>query len=170
MLWAMPRTAKLDGVTDLLGEQLGLVTRGQLIALGVTDRVMQYRVRAGGPWQALLPGVYLGVSGEPNLLQKQMAALLYAGPDSLITGPAALLHYNIPGTPDLETIDVLLPGERHRVNTGFVRIHRTYRMPDHVTSAGPLRGRSNAAGARSASLPTNCGLALSAARRCSGRC
>src|SRR5450631_3537618 len=70
MLWAMPRTAKLDGVADVLGEQLGLVTRGQLLALGVTDRVMQYRVRAGGPWQALLPGVYLGVSGEPNLLQK----------------------------------------------------------------------------------------------------
>jgi hypothetical protein len=138
MLWAMPRTAKLDGVADVLGEQLGLVTRGQLLALGVTDRVMQYRVRAGGPWQALLPGVYLGVSGEPNLLQKQMAALLYAGPDSLITGPVALLHYNIPGAPDLETIDVLLPGERHRVNAGFVRIHRTYRMPDRATSSGPL--------------------------------
>jgi hypothetical protein len=119
---AMPRTARLDGVPELLKEQLGLITRGQLLALGV----------------------YLSVSGEPNLLQKQMAALLYAGPGSLITGPVALLHYNISGAPDLETIDVLLPGERHRVNTGFVRIHRTYRMPGQFTSTGPLRFASPA--------------------------
>ena len=45
----------------------------------MTDNVMQYRVRTGGPWQALLPGVYLGVSGAPSLAQKEMAALLYAG-------------------------------------------------------------------------------------------
>jgi hypothetical protein len=135
----MPRIARLDGVDELLDKQLCLVNRGQLLALGVTDRVMQYRVRPGGPWQVLLPGVYLGVSGAPNLLQKQMAALLYAGPDSLITGPVALLEHGVPGAADLETIDVLLPGERHRVDTGFVRIQRTYRMPGQITLSGPLR-------------------------------
>ena len=139
MLWAMPRTAQLDGVAELLGEQLCLISRRQLLALGVTDRAMQYRVRPGGPWQALLPGVYLGVSGAPNLLQKEMAALLYAGPDSLITGPVALLQHGVRGAPDLETIDVLLPAERHRVSTGFVRIQRTYRMPGQIAFSGPLR-------------------------------
>jgi hypothetical protein len=59
----------------------------------MSDNAMQYRIRAGGPWQVLLPGVYLGTTGAPNLVQKEMAALLYAGPGSLITGQTALLHY-----------------------------------------------------------------------------
>ena len=69
----------LDGLDALLDQQLAVVSRGQLLALGMTDNIMQYRVRRGGPWQALLPGVYLGVSGTPSLRQKEMAALLYAG-------------------------------------------------------------------------------------------
>ena len=78
-------------------KQFAVVSRGQLLALGMNDNAMQYRVRSGGPWQALLPGVYLGVTGAPNLLQKEMAAQLYAGPDSLITGPTALFHYGVRG-------------------------------------------------------------------------
>ena len=95
MLGAMPRIVRPAGLGQLLEKQLSVVSRGQLLALGVTDNVMQYRVRDGGPWQALLPGVYLGVSGTPSLAQKEMAALLYAGPGSLITGPVALMHYSI---------------------------------------------------------------------------
>ena len=86
-----------------------MVSRGQLLVLGMSDRSMQYRVRPGGPWQVLLPGVYLGVSGTPNLPQKEMAALLYAGPRSLITGPVAMLHHRVRGPHDLDTIDVLFP-------------------------------------------------------------
>ena len=61
MLWAMPRIARPDGLDELLEKQLAVVSRGQLLALGVTDKAVQYRVRAGGPWQVLLPGVYLAV-------------------------------------------------------------------------------------------------------------
>lgn len=139
MLWAMPRTAQQDGVGELLDQQFSVVSRGQLLSLGLTDRAMQYRVRAGGPWQVLLPGVYLGVSGAPNLPQKEMAALLYAGSRSLITGPVALLHYGIRGAPDLDTIDVLVPAGRQRGSTGFVRLHRTNRLPDQISSSGPVR-------------------------------
>ena len=99
MLWAMPRTARLDGLDELLDKQLSVVSRGQLLALGMTDNAMQYRIRAGGPWQVLLPGVYLTLSGTPSLRQKEMAALLYAGPGSLITGPVALLHHSIRSGP-----------------------------------------------------------------------
>ncbi len=76
MLWAMPRMARLDGLDELLEKQLSVVSRGQLLTLGMTDKAMQYRVRAGGPWQVLLPGVYLSASGTPRLLQKEMAAAL----------------------------------------------------------------------------------------------
>ena len=139
MLGAMPRIVRPAGLGQLLEKQLSVVSRGQLLALGVTDNVMQYRVRDGGPWQALLPGVYLGVSGAPSLAQKEMAALLYAGPGSLITGPVALMHYSIRTGSDLEIIDVLVPTERQRHSVGFARLQRTARMPARTASSGPVR-------------------------------
>ena len=135
----MPVTARIDGLGDLLDQQLSVVSRGQLLALGMKDNAMQYRVRRGGPWQTLLPGVYLGLTGAPDLPQKEMAALLYAGPGSLITGPTALMHHGLRSPVVLEMVDVLVPTERRRVSTGFVRLYRTARMPSSVVSSGPLR-------------------------------
>lgn len=60
MLCAMPITVRIDGLGELLDQQLSVVSRGQLLSLGMNDNAMQYRVRPGGPWQVLLPGVYLG--------------------------------------------------------------------------------------------------------------
>ena len=125
----MPRNSRLDGLDGLLDQQLAVATRGQLLALGMKDAAMRYRVRRGGPWQTLLPGVYLTLSGVPSVPQKEMAALLYAGPGSLITGPMALLHYGIRGGLGQDVIDVLVPAARQRLSTGFTRLHRTARMP-----------------------------------------
>ena len=53
----------------------------------VTSRTL----RQAGPWQPLLPGIYLAMAGGlPTVAQREMAALLYAGPASMITGSAAL--------------------------------------------------------------------------------
>lgn len=139
ILCSMPVTVRIDGLGELLDQQLSVVSRGQLLGLGMKDNAMQWRVRAGGPWQALLPGVYLGLTGAPNLLQKEMAALLYAGPRSLVTGPAALMYHGLRGPGMLETVDVLVPAGRQRHSTGFVRLHRTRRMPSRVVSSDPLR-------------------------------
>jgi AbiEi antitoxin C-terminal domain len=139
MLCAMPVTVRIDGLGELLDQQLSVVSRGQLLSLGMNDNAMQYRVRPGGPWQVLLPGVYLGVTGAPNLLQQEMAALLYAGPGSLITGRVALMHHGLRSREVLETIDVLVPTTRQRRSTGFVRVHRTARMPSRMVATGPVR-------------------------------
>ena len=135
----MPRVSSVDGLPDLLNRQLTVASRQQLLALGMKDDAMQYRVRAGGPWQTLLPGVYLAASGVPSFSQKEMAALLYAGQDSLITGPVALAYYSIRSAPFGDLIDVLVPARRQRLSTGFVRLHRTTRMPARLSSSGPLR-------------------------------
>ena len=135
----MPRTPSFSGLNELLAKQSSVVSRRQLLALGMKDNAMQYRVRQGGPWQALLPGVYLSLTGAPNLLQKEMAALLYAGPRSLITGPVALMHHGLRSPGMLETVDVLVPTGRRRNSIGFVRLHRTARMPDRIVSSGPVR-------------------------------
>jgi hypothetical protein len=60
----MPRTMRLEGLSELLDKQSSVVSRGQLLALGMKDTAMQYRVRVGGPWQVLLPGVYLASSAR----------------------------------------------------------------------------------------------------------
>jgi hypothetical protein len=149
----MPRTLSIHGLRELLDEQLAVASRGQLLALGMNDRAMQYRLRPDGPWQALLPGIYLAVTGTPTFEQKEMAALLYAGPESLVTGRAALVHHGIGIPIPPAVIDVLLPTERQRVDVNFVRLHRTSRLPSPATAlaAGTAAAATAAAGASPAS-------------------
>jgi hypothetical protein len=135
----MPRILAPAGLNELLDKQLAVVSRGQLLGLGLNDNAVQYRVRAGGPWQVLLPGIYLSVTGAPSLAQKEVAALLYAGSGSVITGPMALLHYGIRAAQDLDVIDVLVPADRQRRSAGFARLYRTARMPDRTSRSGPVR-------------------------------
>ena len=87
---------------------------------------------------SLLPGIYVAATGTPTIVQQQMAAMLYAGPGSVITGPAALRHHRIRGT-SRELVDILIPASRKRRDSAFVLMHRTSRMPDRVSRLGPLR-------------------------------
>jgi hypothetical protein len=103
----------------------------------MSEEALRHRLRHGGPWQALLPGVYLATTGSPTRPQRLMAAQLYAGPDSVITGPAALALHNI-RAPQTLIVDVLIPHERRRRTYGFVRVHRTARMPNVVLWAGQV--------------------------------
>jgi hypothetical protein len=86
----------------------------------------------------LLPGVYMAMSGTATPLQQEMAALLYAGEGSLVTGQAALRCHRIAtGEPDL--VDVLVPVTRQRHDVEFVRMRRTRRMPERIWERGPIR-------------------------------
>jgi hypothetical protein len=80
----------------------------------------------------------MAATGAPTTLQQEMAALLYAGPGSVITGPAALRSHHI-RTELTEFVDVLVPSTRQRRDTDFVRLRRTSRMPARVWEAGPVR-------------------------------
>jgi hypothetical protein len=127
-----------DALSPILEEQLDLITRQQALATGLTKHALAHRLRPGGPWRTLLPGVYLAMTGTPTPLQQEIAALLYAGDGSMITGPAALrCHYIGKIVPDL--IDVLVPATRQRHDAGFVRLHRTARMPERIWQRGPIR-------------------------------
>lgn len=131
-------TVDVRGMTWLLAYQHGVLSREQASRLGMTDGSIRHRIRRDGPWQRLLPGVYLTATGHPTWEQLQVAALLFAGADSLITGPAALLNYKIAKvTPDL--VDVLVPLSRERTSPGFVVVHRTRRMPTEEVCDGPVR-------------------------------
>jgi hypothetical protein len=136
----VPRTAEFDreALAALLKKQHGVVSREQVRQCQMTGRQVRYRTRAGGPWQALLPGVYLAHSGTPASVQREMAALLYGGPDSVITGPAALRRHNLPA-PDTGTVNLLVPLEIQRHDAKFAQLQRTARMPGRHCVEGAIR-------------------------------
>jgi hypothetical protein len=118
--------------------QDGVLTRRQVLSSGVTAGALRHRIKPGGPWQRLLPGTYLTSTGQPTRQQLEVAAVLFAGPDSLITGPAAMGNYKIQ-VPQTDQVDVLVPAVRKRTSCGYVAVHRTRRMPRSATCDGPLR-------------------------------
>jgi hypothetical protein len=114
----------------LLVTQRGVLSRAQALAAGTTTRHgLEHRLRNGGPCQRLLPGVYLTATGQPTREQLQAAALLYAGPQSFITGPAALAFHGVRGPKKDTLVDVLIPASCSVTGRSFVAIHRTRRMP-----------------------------------------
>ncbi|MFC4035424.1 hypothetical protein ACFO3J_28720 [Streptomyces polygonati] len=135
-----PQTSNPLRTPDGLGAPAhGVLTERQLRALGVTPAVLAERSRAGGPWRQLLPHVYLLRPGAPSAEERVRAALLYAGrgrgaagPDAVVTGPAALaLHRfeTMPAPAATRVIDVLVPYQRRLRDAGDVRIHRVRELP-----------------------------------------
>lgn len=136
----MTATTKLDRVRlgELLGKQHEVISRGQALDCGMTDTALRYRTRPEGPWQALLRGVYVAQTGTPTVDQRDMTALLYAGPGSVITGLAALRRRGL-RTPETDQVDVLVPAARQRRTSAFARILRTTRMPAQWCINGEIR-------------------------------
>ena len=132
------RAASRQAIAGLLTRQHGLITRAQALACGLDQNVFDRRVRTGGLWQRLLPGVYLTVTGTPTQDQLDTAALLYAGPGSTLTGPAALRRHGVRG-PRSKTVDVLIPASRRRKSVDYVAIRFTRRMPEQVCYLGPVQ-------------------------------
>jgi hypothetical protein len=137
----MASSTRLDRdapIRRTLERQLDVITRQQALTAGLTRHALGHRLRLGGPWQSLLPGVYMAATGTPTTIQREMAAMLYAGSSSVITGSAALRCHHIRGTSS-DLVEVLIPATRKRHDTGFVRLHRTTRMPGRIWQAGPVR-------------------------------
>lgn len=120
--WAMDQT------DWLLTSQRGVLSRAQALASGMTPDAVRHRIEPGGRWQRLLPGVYLTATGEPTWEQKATAAMLYGGPESVITGLAALRGEGV-RAPETELIDVLVPASHRGTSRDFAVLHRTRRMP-----------------------------------------
>jgi len=136
----MPRICEYDRarLAALLPTQYGVIARWQALECGLTPRALDYRLRPGGLWRAMLPGVYVTMTGTPTPEQRDMAALLYAGSQSLITGAVAVRRHHLTCA-GLNMIDVLIPADVRRKSTGFVRIQRTARMPERLYTTGPIR-------------------------------
>ncbi|WP_455362483.1 hypothetical protein [Streptomyces sp. SYSU K21746] len=147
----------LRHLSDVQRRVLGVAQLRELH--GVTAAGAAERCRPGGPWQQLLPGVFLLHPGPPTSEERLHAALLHAGRpaaagvlpeqpatperaasvrplpygEAMITGLAALALHRFASAPPLlalDRIDVLVPRTRRLRSTGFVRLVRTAALPD----------------------------------------
>src|SRR5205085_8253305 len=93
----MTRMAHYDHVAlnKILKAQHQVITRAQGFACGLSVGAIRHRTRPDGPWRILLPGVYLVNASSPSVSQREVAAMLYAGEGSMITGIAALWRHDI---------------------------------------------------------------------------
>lgn len=140
----MPHLAQFDRtrLTDLVRKQHGIITRAQALGCEMSEKAVRYRTRPGGPWQVVLPGVYLDGGGNLTDRQRAVAGFLYAKPAIAITGVTAIAWHGLRvGGSDF--IDVLVPLAQRRRDAGFVRLRRTSIMPgvdyrDGVVSYAPL--------------------------------
>lgn len=139
MLGGMGRIKASDrALADLLRRQCDLVTRSQALAGGMTEGALRSRLCSGGPWRVVLPGIYLSHNGLLTVGQRELAAALYAGHGCVITGAAALTRHGV-RAPISEVVDVLIPHDERRQSKGFVRVHRTIRMPERPWLVDNLR-------------------------------
>jgi hypothetical protein len=93
----MPNQKNYDkrAVARLFAVQGGLATRSQLIGLGVPPSTIRHRERPGGPWRRVLKGVCASHDQALSGLGPLRAALLFAGPGSVVTGFAALRAHRV---------------------------------------------------------------------------
>jgi hypothetical protein len=136
----MPRKSEFDQarLERILKEQHRVISRAQVLACGMSPRALHHRIAASGPWQRLLPGVYLTVTGTVTQDQREMAALLYAGRTSLVTGPTAVRRHRL-RSPGPDVVDVLIPWNCRRQSVAFVRVHRTRKPPKKMFATGKIR-------------------------------
>ncbi|WP_420033672.1 hypothetical protein ACN2WE_14640 [Streptomyces sp. cg28] len=150
----------------LVTAQRRVLSGAQLKAHGVPAAAAQEQCRAGGPWQQLLPGVFLLHPGPPTGEERLHAVLLYAGripqrrvpgvpvqpaagdphaaptasyTDVLVTGLAALALHGFSAAPpllSLDHVDVLVPRTRRLRSTEFARLVRAPGLPVPVLLDG----------------------------------
>lgn len=122
----------------VIEQQELVVSRQQAVAAQMSLHALAHRLRPGGPWRSLLPGIYLTVAGTPTTEQREMAALLYGHPamtgtggvTAVITGAAALRYQDVTLPASAwDSIDILIPIGSRRQSTSFVDVHRTSRFP-----------------------------------------
>ncbi|MGW6985179.1 hypothetical protein ACWGE1_37950 [Streptomyces sp. NPDC054932] len=143
-------------ITRTARRQLNMATHHQLRQAGIPAATISGRSRPGGPWQRILPRVYLLQTGPPDSRQRALSAVLYAahpaadplsGSSAALTGGAALALLGIRDAPP-EPLDVIVRAPRSPAAAGRVRPASTARWPATihirgVPSARPVRAAAD---------------------------
>jgi len=137
----MPRrSSHIQSVMQVASDQDGLITARQLRELGVPRSTTGRRTALGHMWSRVLPGVHLVTGGHPSRHQRERAALLYAGPRSMLTGASSLRYYGLADAlPRVEEHDqqadevhVLVEHAKRLQSRSFLLVERTIHLPEHT--------------------------------------
>jgi hypothetical protein len=129
----------MDIPTELLqlaARQDDLVTRRQALDTGMTDAAIRHLVGKYGGWQRVVSGVYATFTGK--LLQRHhiRAALLYTGPEAVLTGSHACRGYAMQYAPESGVPELLVPPHIKRAKISIAKIRRVTSMPTARTVHG----------------------------------
>jgi hypothetical protein len=123
---------------ELLERQYNVLSRSQATEYRLTGATIRHKIRPDGPWQKILPGVYLTTTGAVTDDQRHMAALLYAGQGAVLTGAAAISHHRLT-CPGSNAVQVLVPQHVRVASRDYVRILRTWRMPETILTTNRIK-------------------------------
>lgn len=126
----------------LLARQHRVVSRAQALAHGLTPHALAHRL--GRTWSIVLPGVYAAQTGELTARQRCWAALLHAGPGSMLGAHSAARAHRLRTVPEDSRVHLLVEHARRPVPAGFVVVRRARCLPtpwlmDHLPVAPPAR-------------------------------
>ena len=107
--------------------QYGVLSRGQALASGFTDRQIDGR-KGQGRWDQNLRGTYRIGGAAPHWRQQLMAAVLAGGPGTAVSHRSALELHGI--MPFAELVEVVTPRPRRFRTDGDVTIHTSMVLPE----------------------------------------
>lgn len=122
---------------DKWGELPRVITRRQALDRGYSRRAIEHRL-AARRWHSILPSVYL-TGNTLTWSDRLTAALALTGPESLLTGAAALADLGLRSVQRPRRVLVLVPHSSRVRPAGWVRVRRTHRMPARAEMIGPRR-------------------------------
>jgi very-short-patch-repair endonuclease len=100
--------------------QHGVLARHQAIELGMTPRMIEWRV-ASGRWRPVHPGAYVLAGSPGTWRQAVMAAVLWGGPGSVASHRTAAVLWNLDG---ISAADIEITTTRN-IRSPKVIVHRT---------------------------------------------
>ena len=112
-------------VLAVAARQLGLITRQQLLALGISSEGITHRI-ARGKLHPLYRGVY--AVGRPELTAngRRMAALLACGSGAVLSHESAAAFWGIGPLENRPEVTICPP---RRVRVSGIRVHRSRALP-----------------------------------------
>jgi len=111
---------------QLLTDQHGLASTAQLLANGISPQQLRHRVQSGR-WQQVLYGVHSVTNGPLVRPATLSAALLFGGPDALISHRTAAQEWGMVRVGEVEPVHITVPYGRSAVS-----------QPATTRATGPL--------------------------------
>jgi very-short-patch-repair endonuclease len=125
--WGKPRWSGIDGaIVELAVRQHGLVTRRQLLEIGLHSRAIEHRMERGR-LHPLYRGIYVVGHPNPSREGRWLGAVLSGGPGAVLSHQSAAALWGIRPT-SRSRIDVTIPAGRS--STAKIQFHRSSLPPD----------------------------------------